>query len=139
MTVPLKLERSHENIERQPVKVAVSNRAVSGAVEWRRFPSGDAWQSEPLTRRADVLEACIPPAPQPLMPAAGKLEYRVHLAKGGDRVAFPETARGHAVQGHGLAMDSHPARRGDVLRDAVFHPRRDGGPVRRQHPPMGPG
>ena len=90
MTVPLKLERSHENIERQPVKVAVSDRAVSGAVEWRRFPSGDAWQSEPFTRRADVLEAFIPPEPQPLMPAAGKLEYRVHLAKGGDRVAFPE-------------------------------------------------
>jgi hypothetical protein len=32
----------------------------------------------------------IPPEPHPLMPPAGKLEYRVELAKGDARVAFPE-------------------------------------------------
>jgi hypothetical protein len=89
-TVRLKLERSHEITERQPVKVAVPDPAITGAVEWRRYPSADAWQREPLTRTQDTLQAFIPPEPHPLMPPAGKLEYRVHLAKGDDQVAFPE-------------------------------------------------
>jgi hypothetical protein len=89
-TIQLKLERSHEITERQPVKVPVQDPAVTGAVEWRRFPSSDAWQREPLARQGDVLQAFIPPEPQPLMPAAGKLEFQVHLAKGDAQVAFPE-------------------------------------------------
>jgi hypothetical protein len=89
-TVRMKLERSHEITERQPVRVTVADPAVTGAVEWRRYPSSEAWQREPLMRSGDVLQAVIPPEPHPLMPAAGKLEYQVQLARGGERVAFPE-------------------------------------------------
>lgn len=88
--VRMKLARSHEITERQPITVTVSDPAVTGDVEWRRYPSADAWKREPLQRRQDVLHAVIPPEPHPLMPAAGKLEYRVHLAKGDARTAFPE-------------------------------------------------
>jgi hypothetical protein len=71
------------------VTVTVADPAVTGAVEWRRYPGADAWQREPLRRSQDVLQAVIPPEPHPLMPAAGKLEYRVELAKGDARAAFP--------------------------------------------------
>jgi hypothetical protein len=59
-------------------------------VEWRRYPGNEPFATEPLVRRGDLLEALLPPAPMPLMPAAGKLEYRVVLARGAERVAFPD-------------------------------------------------
>jgi hypothetical protein len=89
-SIRLKLERSHEIIERQPVRVTVADPAVTCTVEWRRYPSSDPWQRVPLSRKADVLEAFIPPEPHPLMPPAGKLEYRLHLSKGDSHLIFPE-------------------------------------------------
>jgi hypothetical protein len=85
----LRLERSHSIATRQPVRVTVADPAVTGAVEWRRYPTSAPWQTLPMTRTGDTLEASIPPAPEPLMPMAGKLEYRVLLAKGEAHALFP--------------------------------------------------
>ena len=42
-----------------------------------------------MRRVDDRLEAALPPEPEPLMPAAGKLEYRVKLSRGAEQAAFP--------------------------------------------------
>jgi hypothetical protein len=88
--IALRLARSNSINSRQPVTVTVADPAVSGVVEWRRYPSGDAWNTEPLQRRGDTLEAVLPPAPLPLMPAAGKLEYKVRLTRGPEQATFPQ-------------------------------------------------
>jgi len=87
--IALRLQRSHSITGRQPVTVTVADASVVGAVVWRRFPTSDPWRTEPLQRRGEVLEALLPPAPEPLMPMAGKLEYRVQLVRGADHVTFP--------------------------------------------------
>jgi hypothetical protein len=88
--IALRLDRSHSITGRQPVTVTVADPAVSGVVEWRHYPTSDPWRSEAMRRTGDTLEALIPPAPEPLMPMAGKLEYRVRLSKGADQASFPE-------------------------------------------------
>ena len=88
--IALRLERSYSITGRQPVIVTVADAGVTGTVEWRRFPTSDPWSTLQMTRQGDRLETAIPPAPEPLMPMAGKLEYRVMLAKGGEQVAFPD-------------------------------------------------
>jgi hypothetical protein len=88
--IPVTLERSYSITGRQPVIVAAPDAAVTGTVRWRRFPSRDAWRDEPMVRQGDVLEARLPPAPLPLMPPAGKLEFRVRLARGAETTAFPD-------------------------------------------------
>jgi hypothetical protein len=87
--IALRLERSHSVSARQPVTVRVPDAQVTGAVEWRRYPSADPWQRLPLARSGDVLRAVLPPEPEPLMPPAGKLEYQVRLARGSAEAAFP--------------------------------------------------
>jgi hypothetical protein len=87
--IALRLERSHSITGRQPVTVTVADTAVTGTVEWRRFPTSDPWATLQMTRQGDRLETAIPPAPEPLMPMAGKIEYRVRLSKGGEQVSFP--------------------------------------------------
>ena len=88
--IALRLERSYSITGRQPVTVTVADAAVTGTVEWRRFPTSDPWSTLQMTRQGDRLETAIPPAPEPLMPMAGKLEYRVTLTKGAEQVSFPD-------------------------------------------------
>jgi hypothetical protein len=88
--IALRLERSYSITGRQPVIVTVADAGVIGTVEWRRFPTSDPWSTLQMTRQGDRLETAIPPSPEPLMPMAGKLEYRVRLAKGGEQVSFPD-------------------------------------------------
>ena len=88
--IALRLERSYSITGRQPVTVTVADAGVTGTVEWRRFPTSDPWSTLQMTRQGDRLETAIPPAPEPLMPMAGKLEYRVTLTKGTEQVSFPE-------------------------------------------------
>jgi hypothetical protein len=88
--IALRLERSYSITGRQPVTVTVADPGVTGTVEWRRFPTSDPWSTLQMTRQGDRLETAIPPAPEPLMPMAGKLEYRVTLTKGTEQVSFPD-------------------------------------------------
>lgn len=87
--ISLKLLRTHSITGRLPVTVPAIDDKTSALVEWRKFPTSDPWQRVPLSRQGDVLQAVLPPEPEPLMPAAGKLEYRVHVARGASTVAFP--------------------------------------------------
>jgi hypothetical protein len=72
----------------QTCALPISERAP-GVVEWRHYPSSESWRSLPLVRQGDKLETEIPPAPDPLMPMAGKLEYRVRLSAGAGQVVIP--------------------------------------------------
>lgn len=87
--VAMKLLRTHSITSRQPVTVAVPDASVVGEVEWRRYPTTDPWRTERMARAGDVLETVLPPAPEALMPMAGKLEYRVKLVRGAEQVVFP--------------------------------------------------
>lgn len=87
--IRLRLLRSYSVNDRQPVAVRTGDPAVTGSVAWRRYPSAEAWKVEPLTREGDVLRAALPPAPLPLMPPAGKLEYQVRLTRAGAQASFP--------------------------------------------------
>jgi len=89
-TIAYRLERTNSITGRLPVVVRGVDAAVSGSVEWRRFPTDDAWQTGPMRRSGDRLETAIPPEPVPLMPMAGKLEYRVTLTRGDSRVTVPD-------------------------------------------------
>ncbi len=90
-TIAYRLERTNSITDRMPVVVKVPDAAVTGAVQWRHFPTAEPWQTLPMTRKGDSLETAIPPAPEPLMPMAGKLEYRVLLTReGGGRVSIPD-------------------------------------------------
>jgi hypothetical protein len=88
--IAFRLERSHAITDRQPVTIIVADPGVTGFVEWRRFPTSDPWLALPLVRSGETLQTLIPPAPEPLMPMAGKLEYRVSLSKGSEHVGFPD-------------------------------------------------
>ncbi|MBI5599945.1 MAG: hypothetical protein HY944_00095 [Gemmatimonadetes bacterium] len=88
--ITLTLLRTHSITGRQPVTVTVADTAVTGTVEWRRFPTDDAWITEQMWREGDVLSMVLPPPPEPLMPMAGKLAYRVTLTRGAEAVSFPE-------------------------------------------------
>jgi len=78
--IALKLARSHSTSERQPVTVRVPD-DTRVTVRWRRFPTNEPWRTAPVTRNGNDWEARLPPAPEPLMPAAGKLEYQVALVR----------------------------------------------------------
>ncbi len=88
--IALRLERTYSITGRQPVAVTVADSEVTGTVQWRRFPTSDPWSTLQMTRQGDRLETAIPPAPEPLMPMAGKLEYRVTLTKGTEQASFPD-------------------------------------------------
>ncbi len=80
----LRLERSHSVAADQPVRILARDSAVAGSVQWKRYPSTDAWDTLPLVRHGDTLVAALP-----RQPAAGKLAYQVRLSRGGERAIFP--------------------------------------------------
>jgi hypothetical protein len=88
-TVAYNLPRSNSITDRQKVMVAVANPSITGLIEWRHYPTSEPWRTLPMVRQGESLETEIPPAPEPLMPMAGKLEYRVRLSTGGGDVVFP--------------------------------------------------
>lgn len=81
---PVKLVRSWSTGD-QPIELSISDPAVHGRVRWRRYPTAEPWQVQPLERSADVLRASLPH-----QPPAGKLEYQVELARAGERLILPE-------------------------------------------------
>lgn len=79
------LTRSHETVADQPVSVTVADPAVTGEVAWRRYPTDDPWRRIAMQRDGERLTAALP-----RQPAAGKLEYSLHLVRDGEEVAFPD-------------------------------------------------
>jgi hypothetical protein len=82
--VDLELTRTHGGPGDQPVRIAAPDAELTGAVAFRRYPADDAWTVLPMARDGGELVAALPH-----QPPAGKLEYRVRLAKGGSTAVFP--------------------------------------------------
>lgn len=83
--IAIRLTRSHETTADQPVRIPAAHPGISGEVAWRRYPTQEEWRRLPLRREGDELVAELP-----RQPAAGKLEYLVHLEGGGQEATFPE-------------------------------------------------
>lgn len=81
--VRFELPRSAETTGDAEVAVPAAA-ALEGWVEWKRYPTDDAWTREPLVRDGDRLVGRLP-----VQPAAGKIAYRIDL--GGDESATPVT------------------------------------------------
>lgn len=83
--VKVMLARSGETGQELPVAVAAPA-SVQGEVAWRRFPTDDPWNVQPLERRDGVLHGAIPS-----QPPAGKVEVQLRLTDlAGTTVIFPE-------------------------------------------------
>ena len=74
--VRAKLLKSHSISSGMPVVVTAPDRAVTGNVVWRRYPTDDPWLAQPLVREGEKLAATLP-----AQPMAGKLVYRVVLRR----------------------------------------------------------
>lgn len=79
-TVKYRLVRSHPGAGDAQVTVPAPG-PIQGTLVWRRFKTSDAWTRTPMERRGAELTA-----PLPHQPPAGKLEYRVILELGPERV-----------------------------------------------------
>ena len=87
-----RLERSHSVSGDLPVRIR-AGAEVGGEVVWRRYPTDEPWQNLPLAREGEDLVAALP-----TQPSAGKLEYRVRLARG-ESSDLSRPGRGRALQG----------------------------------------
>ncbi len=80
----------------EPLTVSIgAGPAVTGSLEWRRFPTDDPWLLVPLRRQDDRLTATITS-----QPPAGKVEYRLRLVAGAGEDGEPAhltLPRRHAV------------------------------------------
>jgi hypothetical protein len=83
-SISFKLLRTQTIDQDLPVRIDASDPSITGEVRWRRFPTADAFQSLPLTRSGEALEAQLP-----RQPMAGKLEYQVVLQRGTDTAVLP--------------------------------------------------
>jgi hypothetical protein len=81
--VPFRLIRSAENIQDCEIAVKAADPAVTGYVEYMRFKTKDPWTRVEMARDGEKLAAFLPK-----QPPAGKLAYRVVLAKSGRETAL---------------------------------------------------
>jgi hypothetical protein len=81
--VSFKLLRSGIVEKDAPIILEVSNTAISGHVQYRRYKSHDEWSTMLLQRKGNRLEAFLPH-----QPAAGKLMYFVYLKKDDQEVSL---------------------------------------------------
>ena len=79
-----RLERSHDTSADQIVQIRVPDRAVTGEMKWRRFPSSEPYRTALLVRRDEFLEGALP-----RLPAGGKIEYQARLVRPPEVVVVP--------------------------------------------------
>ena len=75
---PVVFERSHSGTTDCPVVVQISDLTVKGFLLFRKYPGNDQMSKVEMKREGDKLTALLPN-----QPPAGKLEYRLDLAKNG--------------------------------------------------------
>jgi hypothetical protein len=86
-SVSYRLPRSNEGRDQLRIRITPPTVDTVATLEWRRWPTEDAFHRQPMTAGADDrLEASIP-----RQPAAGKVEYRILLETGSQVFAIPPT------------------------------------------------
>ncbi len=80
--IRFELPRSAETSADAEVAVAAPP-AVEGALDWRRFPTDEAWTRVPLAREGERLVGRLPK-----QPASGKVAYRVVLTAGDESASL---------------------------------------------------
>lgn len=85
--VSYRLERSHETSSDVTVELQARDPAITGEMQWRRFPSSESYKVVPLVREGEQLKAQLP-----RQPAGGKLEYQLRLRRGPEVVILPPQA-----------------------------------------------
>ena len=83
-TVSAELLRTHVITADCPVRITVPGQDFEGYVEYKRFPTGDAWTRLEMRRDGNDLVAYLPKQPM-----AGKLAYQVTLTSQGESTTFP--------------------------------------------------
>ena len=78
------LARTHAGPGDHRVALAALPADVTGVAEWKEYRSNDAWTAVAMRREGPALVAELPHRPP-----AGKLWYRVRLARGGDAIVLP--------------------------------------------------
>jgi len=77
------LIRTAENDEDAEISVNVPDQSVTGIIEYRRYKSHDSISSAEMKREGDKLVFMMPK-----QPAAGKMEYKIHLVSGPEKVTL---------------------------------------------------
>ena len=77
-TYEIKLIRSHGGENDCRVVLPVADQEISGRIEYRKFPTHDEWTTAELERGNENLVGILP-----LLPPAGKYEYKITLEKQG--------------------------------------------------------
>jgi len=80
--IAYKLKRSETTGTDARMAVAVPTGPITGKLQWRRYPTSEAYTAIEMTREGDELFAVLP-----TQPPAGKVEYRVQL-EADDQVAM---------------------------------------------------
>ena len=81
------LPRSNEGRDELRIALPAPSGATRADLEWRRYPTDEPFQSQPMTASADgEFETRIPP-----QPAAGKVEYRILLELADGVISIPES------------------------------------------------
>jgi len=78
------IERTHGGAGDHPVVLNIDDDLVGGTVHWRRYQFDEPFHTIPMAREAGILIAYLPH-----QPPAGKLEYKIFVEKGNDRVVLP--------------------------------------------------
>jgi hypothetical protein len=79
-----RFDRSHSGDGDHPVRIPMNHPGVSGVLEWKRHNTDDEWTRVEMKDERGMLVASLPH-----QPAAGKLDYRVTLQKGNERIEVP--------------------------------------------------
>jgi hypothetical protein len=82
--ISYRFDRTHETVADQVVRIEVPDAAVTGEMHWRRFPSAQPIQVDPLERQGVMLQGVLP-----RQPPGGKLQYQVRLARPPEVVVAP--------------------------------------------------
>ena len=80
--IAYKLKRSETTGTEARMAVAVPAGPITGELQWRRYPTAEAYTAVPMVREDQELAAHLP-----TQPPAGKIEFRVQL-EAGDAVAM---------------------------------------------------
>jgi hypothetical protein len=78
------LDRTHSGPGDHRIALATLPADVTGVTEWKDYRSNDAWTAVEMRREGDTLMAALPHRPP-----AGKLWYRVRLARGAETILLP--------------------------------------------------